>query len=104
MSHSAEPIHSDAISPEVAPHAREAHVVQVPVLLASLEVGATARIVSVEDESPADRRLQDLGFVPGTLVEVRRRAPLGDPVEFELRGTRLCLRRKEAARIWVRRV
>ncbi|TDI20188.1 MAG: ferrous iron transport protein A, partial [Acidobacteria bacterium] len=46
---------------------------------------------------------QDLGFVPGTLVEVRRRAPLGDPVEFELRGTHLCLRRGEAARIRVRR-
>ncbi len=102
MSHSAEPIHSDAISPAVAPRAREVRVVSVS--LASLEVGATARVVSVEDESPAGRRIQDLGFVPGTLVEVRRRAPLGDPVEFELRGTRLCLRRREAARIRVRRV
>ena len=104
MSHSAEPIHSDAISPELAARAREVRVVQVPVLLASLEVGASARVVSVEDQSPAGRRLQDLGFVPGTLVEVRRRAPLGDPVEYELRGTRLCLRRTEAARIRVRRV
>lgn len=41
------------------------------------------------------RRLQDLGFVPGTAVVVRRRAPLGDPVEIELRGYRLCLRRDQ---------
>jgi len=102
MSHPAEPIHRDASFPEVVPRAPKVRV--APVSLASLEVGVTARVVSVEDESPAGRRLQDLGFVPGTLVEVRRRAPLGDPVEFELRGTRLCLRRREAARIRVRRV
>jgi ferrous iron transport protein A len=38
------------------------------------------------------RRLLDLGFVPGTPLVVRRRAPLGDPVEIEIRGYRLCLR------------
>ncbi len=103
MSHPVEPIHRDAIAPDSVPRAREVRVVQAPVSLASLEVGATARVVSVDAETPASRRLQDLGFVPGTLVEVRRRAPLGDPVEFELRGTRLCLRRREAARIRVRR-
>ncbi len=103
MSHPAEPIHRDAISPDRVPRAREDRVAEAPVSLASLEVGATARVVSVDAEGPAGRRLQDLGFVPGTLVEVRRRAPLGDPVEFELRGTHLCLRRGEAARIRVRR-
>ena len=70
--------------------------------LASLEPGATATIAYVDPDLPIGRRLLDLGFVPATEVRVLRRAPLGDPVEYELRGTRLCLRRTEAERIWVR--
>jgi ferrous iron transport protein A len=69
--------------------------------LASLQTGAVARIVSVDGDGPIGRRLLDLGFVPGTTVRVGRRAPLGDPTEYELRGTRLCLRAAEAARIAV---
>jgi Fe2+ transport system protein FeoA len=56
----------------------------------------------VDPGSPVSRRLLDLGFVPGTRVRVLRRAPLGDPTVYELRGTQLCLRRSEAARVWVR--
>lgn len=47
------------------------------------------------------RRLADLGFLPGTEVRVVRRAPLGDPTVFELRGFQLCLRRSEAALVRV---
>ena len=50
----------------------------------------------VEASPPVARRLSDLGFTPGTAVRVVRAAPLGDPLEFELRGTRLCLRASEA--------
>ncbi len=52
--------------------------------------------------APAGQRLLDLGFVPETRIRVVRRAPLGDPVLYDLRGTRLCLRRSEAAIIRVR--
>ena len=69
--------------------------------LAEVLPGACARVVAVDPQSPIGRRLLDLGFVPGTAVRVLRRAPLGDPVEYELRGYRLCLRRSEAARIAV---
>ena len=69
--------------------------------LADLAPGSTARVAVVDAQSPIGRRLLDLGFVPGTPVRVLRRAPLGDPVEYELRGTRLCLRRSEALRIQV---
>jgi ferrous iron transport protein A len=41
-------------------------------------------------------RLADLGFIPGTPVVMRRRAPLGDPAVYEIRGMQLCLRRGEA--------
>jgi ferrous iron transport protein A len=72
------------------------------VLLADLEPGAVAVVEAVDDASPIGRRLLDLGFVPQTRVSVLRRAPLGDPLEFELRGTRFCLRRSEATRVRVR--
>ena len=70
--------------------------------LASLQPGETAVVDSVDTSSPAGHRLLDLGFVPETRVRVLRRAPLGDPVVYHVRGTRLCLRRSEAARIRVR--
>jgi len=70
--------------------------------LSRLAPGASGVIERVELASGAGRRLLDLGFVPGTAVRVLRRAPLGDPVSYELRGVRLALRRSEAARIWVR--
>ena len=66
-----------------------------------LPVGASASVVDVDATAALAERLEDLGFVPGTRVTVRRRAPLGDPRVYELRGTQLCLRRSEAARIRV---
>jgi ferrous iron transport protein A len=72
-----------------------------PTSLADLEPGAGARVAAVDGGSAVARRLLDLGFVPGTEVRVVRRAPLGDPVEYELRGYRLCLRRSEALRVRV---
>lgn len=47
------------------------------------------------------RRLMDMGIVKGAEVEVVRRAPLGDPVEFLLRGYNLTLRREEAENVWL---
>jgi ferrous iron transport protein A len=49
------------------------------------------------------RRVMALGVVPGTALEVVRRAPMGDPTEYALRGYHLCLRRTEASRVevWV---
>jgi ferrous iron transport protein A len=70
--------------------------------LARLPVGGAAVIEAVADGSPVAHRLLDLGFVPGTEVRALRRAPLGDPTLYELRGTQLCLRRSEAERIQVR--
>ena len=49
----------------------------------------------------AAKRLEDLGFVPGTRLRVLRRAPFGDPVEVELRGYRICLRAEQVAGLMV---
>jgi ferrous iron transport protein A len=75
-----------------------------PVPLAALSPGRAAVVVAVALDGPEARRLLDLGFVPGTRVEVVGRAPLGDPTAYLLRGTHLCLRRGEAQRIAVRPV
>jgi len=60
--------------------------------LNELPPGRIARLCEPGAGREIPRRLQDLGFVPGTEVIIRRRAPLGDPVEIEIRGYRLCLR------------
>ena len=50
---------------------------------------------------PVRRRLLELGLVPGTQVRVVGVSPLGDPLELEVRGSRLSIRKKEALTIEV---
>ena len=69
--------------------------------LAELGPGERSRVVTVDGEADAVRRLMDLGLIRGTPVEVMRRAPLGDPIEVRLRGFMLTLRRAEAEHITV---
>jgi Fe2+ transport system protein FeoA len=72
--------------------------------LTALPVGGRGMIEHVRTGDAVGERLLDLGLVPGTPVLVLRRAPLGDPSVYELRGYQLCLRRTEAERIRVRRL
>ena len=71
------------------------------IALADLPVGTRARLCTPPEGSAIARRLGDLGFVPGTVVSVVRRAPFGDPVEIDLRGYRLCLRLEQLAGLFV---
>jgi ferrous iron transport protein A len=71
--------------------------------LADHKPGDEVRVAGVSgagNEALADR-LRALGFVPGTKIQILRRAPLGDPTEYALRGTRISLRRAEAGRVAV---
>ena len=58
-------------------------------------------MVSVGVAQDQKGRLLEMGVLPGTLVELVRFAPLGDPVEIKLRGYHLTLRRQEADLILV---
>jgi len=69
--------------------------------LDGLKPGETGVIASLHCEPAIARRLMELGFVPGTSVTVVRRAPMGDPIEFSVRGVHLSLRRSEANLIHV---
>lgn len=65
--------------------------------LDSLPLEAQARVGSPEGNSPTLLRLLEMGLVPGSVVRLTRRAPLGDPLEVTvLGGPRLCLRRDDA--------
>jgi Fe2+ transport system protein FeoA len=66
------------------------------VALAELAPGACGRL-QLAASARVSRRLVELGLVPGTQVSVVRRGPLGDPIELELRGYRLCVRRVDLA-------
>ncbi|MBQ8406552.1 MAG: ferrous iron transport protein A [Clostridia bacterium] len=66
-------------------------------LLSEMNVGESGRIVLVKGEGAVRRRLFDMGVTPGAEVYLRKRAPLGDPIEVTIRGYELTLRKTEAA-------
>ena len=67
--------------------------------LNSLAPGQSAVIRTVGGEGALRRRLLDMGLTPKTRVEVRKRAPMGDPIELFLRGYSLTIRLDDAAKI-----
>ncbi|MFP8883881.1 MULTISPECIES: FeoA family protein [Streptomyces] len=69
-----------------------------PLSLADLAPGTSAVVTGVlaDGEPAVVRRLHDLGFTPGAVVEVVRRAPLRDPVLYRIKGCEVCLRRAQA--------
>ena len=69
--------------------------------LAQVPLRRAARIVVVGGERSFRRRLLELGFLPGVEVQVLGAAPLGDPLDIEVRGCRFSLRRAEAEAIGV---
>ena len=69
--------------------------------LATLNIGSTTQVVDISGEDSTSLRLLEMGLTPGVEVTVMSTAPLGDPVELELRGYRLSIRRNEAARVVV---
>lgn len=70
--------------------------------LSDLDVGDVADIEYVGGERSFRRRLMELGLVPGTRVELKAVAPLGDPLELLVRGASLSIRRGDAALVRVR--
>lgn len=70
--------------------------------LSDLEAGQQAEVAWVQDTHPFAARFRDLGFVPGSLLRVRIKAPFHGPVEYEVRGSRFCLRHQDAQSIYVR--
>jgi Fe2+ transport system protein FeoA len=70
-------------------------------LLAELSVGARGRVRSIAGDDELSLRLLEMGLTPGIEIAVVGTAPLGDPLELELRGYRLSVRKTEAQRVHV---
>ena len=73
----------------------------MPMSLAEIPLGRTAKIASVGGPRAFRRRLLEMGLVPGIDVKVVTRAPFGDPLQIEVRGGQWSIRKDEAAQIEV---
>jgi len=78
------------------------NVDQIP--LSTLKKGQLGIIVHVGGKGAVKRRMMDMGVVPGSEISVVRVAPFGDPIEFNIKGYSLSLRKSEAEQIIVERV
>ena len=67
--------------------------------LGELSPGQTGVITGVSGEDRFSSRLMELGFTPGATVAVLRKAPLGDPVQYRIRGAIISMRAVDAQRI-----
>lgn len=64
--------------------------------LSQFRIGEIGTVVIVNGEGRVRRRLFDMGITPGCEIYLRKKAPLGDPIEVTLRGYELTLRKNEA--------
>ena len=69
--------------------------------LSKLNVGEKGVIVNLAGKGAIIRRLLEMGLVRGEKVSVKDRSPLGDPIEIEIKGYRLSLRKEEADHVFV---
>ena len=72
--------------------------------LADLKIGQDAVLRTIGGQGELRHHLLDMGLTPGTEVTLRKVAPMGDPIEVELRGYELTLRLADAAKIEVENV
>lgn len=64
--------------------------------LKEVPVGTSATVVKLHGEGAVRRRIMDMGITKGTLVYVRKVAPLGDPIQVSVRGYELSIRKADA--------
>ena len=70
--------------------------------LKQAKVGETVTVVKLHGEGAVKRRIMDMGITKGVTVYVRKVAHLGDPIEVNVRGYELSIRKADAAQIEVR--
>ena len=69
--------------------------------LKEVPIGSTVKVVKLHGEGAMKRRIMDMGITKGIEVYVRKVAPLGDPIEVNVRGYELSIRKADAAMIEV---
>ena len=69
--------------------------------LREVPIGSSCKVKKLHGEGAVKRRIMDMGITKGTLITVRKTAPLGDPIELHVRGYELSLRKADAELIEV---
>ena len=69
--------------------------------LKDAKVGDTVTVVRLHGEGAVKRRIRDMGLTKGVNIQIRKVAPLGDPMELNVRGYELSVRRADAEMIEV---
>lgn len=69
--------------------------------LRQVNVGSTVRVVKLHGEGAVKRRIMDMGITKGVQIYIRKFAPLGDPLELNVRGYELSIRKSDAEMIEV---
>ena len=69
--------------------------------LREVNIGSTAKVVRLHGEGAVKRRIMDMGITRGVEIYVRKVAPLGDPIEVNVRGYELSLRKADAESVEV---
>ena len=64
--------------------------------LREIPVGGSAKVIRIHGEGAVKRRIMDMGITKGVTIQVRKVAPLGDPIEITVRGYELSLRKADA--------
>ena len=64
--------------------------------LKNVQVGSTVKVVKLHGQGALKRRIMDMGITKGVLITVRKLAPLGDPMEINVRGYELSIRKADA--------
>ena len=64
--------------------------------LKDLKLGQKCKVLKVRGRSEANRRVLEMGVTPGSVIELERVAPLGDPIDIKVKGYHLSLRKDEA--------
>ncbi len=72
--------------------------------LKNVKVGCKVRVTKVGGEGAIRRRIMDMGITKGAQIYVRKVAPLGDPIEINVRGYELSLRKADAEMIEVEKI
>ena len=66
-----------------------------------LQIGQHGTVNKVGGEGALRLRFLDMGIIPGTVVHLQKVAPMGDPIQIQLRGYELTIRREEAKMIGI---
>ena len=69
-----------------------------------LQIGQSGTVTCVGGEGPLRLRFLDMGIIPGTRVWLQKIAPMGDPIQIQLRGYELTIRREDAGMIDIQEV